>query len=378
MSSDLARNPWMSARPTASCADDHPESGQPRLTWVVVDGEVRHISAFANLPVGRRPVASCPQCARPAILKLGEKVAHHAAHRPGDQCAATAPETALHLNAKFHLAEQLRLGAPLDLEDHCATGEGCAAVQARAWGVAWDRVDVELPVGSRRPDITLFAGTTPVAAVEVFATHAVDAEKATVLAELELPWLEVRAHHIIRGDVSAWSRPSTLPVHREAPPSPWWCADCARRRADARWKRENGEFIRVIRLVDYYFPNGKKFRDVFTIVERRTFGVAVATLLRRRGNDYEDVVNAPPSAETMALLTRAYRRITESYLARGAIVDSPMRWVPADSVIFTSNLVVYGDFHYPRRYLWSDRNNRWFLMREHTNTRWDEGCDGSG
>src|SRR4051794_827679 len=83
------------------------DPSRPGLTWVVVDGVPRHVSEFAALPVGRRPRANCPQCARPLTLKLGTVLRHHAAHAPGDACASTRPETALHLDTKLALASAL-------------------------------------------------------------------------------------------------------------------------------------------------------------------------------------------------------------------------------------------------------------------------------
>lgn len=368
----------MEASPATPDACRQRTASAPRLTWVVVGGALRRVAEFAHLPLGQRPSATCPHCTRAVALKLGPQVAHHAAHRPGDECAATGPETALHLNAKFHLAEQLRGGAPINLLASCASGVNCLASTTVPWPVLWDRVEVELPVGTRRPDITLLAGGRAVAAVEIFASHAVDPEKAAVLATLGLPWVEVRASAIIRDDGSMWEPTSPLQPHRSVPAEAWYCEPCTRRFADARWQQENGEFERHVRLVDFYFPNGKKFRDVFTVAERRGGGAVVATLLRRRGNGYQDVVPAPPSAATMSMLKQAFDRIIHSYSSRGAIVDSPMAWTPADEVIFTSNLVVYGDIHYPRRYRWSPKNQRWFLAREHASRRWDTDPDGGG
>jgi competence CoiA-like predicted nuclease len=74
----------------------------------VVNGQERKVSDFEGIRAKLRPLATCPQCERHVTLKLGDKVVHHAAHRPGDLCSATRPETALHLITKFHLAAELR------------------------------------------------------------------------------------------------------------------------------------------------------------------------------------------------------------------------------------------------------------------------------
>src|SRR4051812_34445335 len=87
----------------------------PGLTWAIVDGVPRHVSEFASLRPGQRPRAICPQCARRLTLKLGSVKRHHAAHMAGDVCAATQPETALHLDTKLALAAALlRPGVAVD------------------------------------------------------------------------------------------------------------------------------------------------------------------------------------------------------------------------------------------------------------------------
>jgi hypothetical protein len=91
--------------------------------------------------------------------------------------------------------------------------------------MGWDRVQVELRLGTRQPDIVLSRGGRAVGAVEVFATHAVDREKAAALAAMGLPWLEVRAQAILRPD-GAWMPPTLLPVHRSAPSGAMPCAPC--------------------------------------------------------------------------------------------------------------------------------------------------------
>ncbi len=66
-----------------------------------------------------RPDAYCPVCDCQVTLKLGQKNAHHFAHRPEDICSATQPETALHLNCKFHIYKQLITGTALSVSMSC-------------------------------------------------------------------------------------------------------------------------------------------------------------------------------------------------------------------------------------------------------------------
>src|SRR3954470_22028942 len=123
------------------------------LQWVIVDGEPQRVSTFASLPPRKRPRAFCPVCARPVILKLGQVLDHHAAHAPGVHCAATQPETALHINCKLALAEALRRTDALDIRRQCIE---CDRTQTFEWMRGWDEVLVELRIeGARRPDIVL-------------------------------------------------------------------------------------------------------------------------------------------------------------------------------------------------------------------------------
>src|SRR4051812_24061701 len=79
------------------------------LTWVLVGGRPRRISDFAALPARSRPRATCPECGGKLTLKLGRIRRHHAAHAPDATCAATQPETALHVDTKLYLASELAM-----------------------------------------------------------------------------------------------------------------------------------------------------------------------------------------------------------------------------------------------------------------------------
>ena len=80
---------------------------EPCLQWVKVNGETHHVSDFAHLPPQQRLEAYCPVCGHQVLLKLGKVRVHHAAHYEGIVCAATQPETAIHLNSKYHLQQIL-------------------------------------------------------------------------------------------------------------------------------------------------------------------------------------------------------------------------------------------------------------------------------
>ncbi|MCP4363599.1 MAG: hypothetical protein GY796_36835, partial [Chloroflexi bacterium] len=111
-------------------------------------------------------------------LKLGQEREHHYAHRPGTLCPTTRPETALHLNCKLYLAEQLRQVRAVNTLETCSICE--EKQRTHGWIARWDEVIVEYTQadGSNyRPDIALMRDGIIIGAIEVFVTHAVEDEK---------------------------------------------------------------------------------------------------------------------------------------------------------------------------------------------------------
>lgn len=180
------------------------------LGFALVDGAPREAREFVGVPTKDRPEAVCPCCGDAVVWKAGDVKVPHVAHVSGAPCATSNPETAEHLNAKAALARRLSGGAGLWIRLRCIVCR--SGVRAR-WGVpAWHRVEVEYRVGARRPDVVLIAedGST-VAAIEVFHTHAVDAEKTASFAWSGIRWIETRSE-----EVSRWVRSTTSsdPVRR--------------------------------------------------------------------------------------------------------------------------------------------------------------------
>lgn len=211
------------------------KDSDPKLEYAVISGETRHVSEFAHLPRGQRPLAICPQCDGVIILKLGEKYRHHAAHKPDALCILTQPETVLHLNTKMYLYRELcranRLGITQECDGwrsgHTARECGHGARLDHLWLKDWEGVEVERYVGTRKPDITFYRGSVPVAAIEVYATHAVDKEKEAYLLSLGIPFLEVKASTSIYEGSTAWKPQSPLPHVKCSPALPaWTCEGC--------------------------------------------------------------------------------------------------------------------------------------------------------
>src|SRR5512147_2492789 len=170
-----------------------------------------HRGAAASLDPRRRreraPFA-CPSCGEEVLARLGPVRARHFAHRPGSRCPLTAPETALHLEAKLRLLDLCResfggrrrvtldLRCPAcrrpDPRDLASLGDGAvaegAAGMARAGGPrALGDARVPGQAAGVRADVLVTRGGAPALCLEVRVAHALAAGKEDLLARLGLP-----------------------------------------------------------------------------------------------------------------------------------------------------------------------------------------------
>lgn len=347
---------------------DHPArpAGRGRsvkLAWVQVDGQDVPVAAFDGLAPAERPQATCGACGEPVTLKLGEQRAPHAAHRPEAACALTAPESALHYNAKMHLAEVLRHAQSLELSYACP-GPGtdaygyqrpCDEKNRVMWQTPWDGVEVERLVDARRPDILLLQGGRPVGAIEVRVTHAVDAAKARALASSRLPWVEVLGRDLWGPDGARWVDGSPMPAHAGSdgllPP----CDACTRKRAaeealraqvvrharerelalaDFRRAAEHraqtapyeGLHVRRIRVFDRFLRSGDVERDALVLADIRAQGRVVDSVLFLASDLRTLRAFGGPAAGQQ---WRTLRETADSWLreqAAGADLDAPDQW----------------------------------------------------
>lgn len=199
------------------------------LGWALVEGTQRAVTEFSHLPAGSRPQARCPSCLEPVVMKLGTLIAHHVAHRPDSTCELrSGGETALHFNAKFHLAQVLRdtptIRGGLPILEVAGCRVGHQWLHDSRWGPTWDGVQVELALGNRRPDVVLLMEGAPVGAIEVLVHHAVDDAKADDLAALGIPWVEVHAETLV-GD-PRWDGQTPLRVRKMSNPISHDCPLC--------------------------------------------------------------------------------------------------------------------------------------------------------
>jgi hypothetical protein len=386
---------------TVSILDQSPEEG--RLSWVIVDGAPRPVSEFASTAPSRRPIAACPHCGQRMILKLGAIRRHHAAHRPGAECLATRPESALHLDCKFALAEALRAAAvpraQLTFRLACPGSdyERCDRLSTATWSLGWDEVRVEHRLeDARRPDVLLLRDGVPVGAIEIVVSNAMADDKANALAELGVPWVEVDADPARRraadwivdqpidvrrlNSVAAWRCPAheservfraRVPmVVREAPPDP-----CIR-----------ATVLRAARVVDLYHASGSRERFIYKLVEQLENGLPRSQRLMR-GNLEIAAVNATVGADRGAgrALQRAFRADVAALRGDAScFADSPMHWAEAGIAEFIVNEAMFDRrlpdptvlaTTFPRRWFYSPQARQWFLPDDFRDVRWDRDVD---
>lgn len=359
----------------------------PSLVWVMVDGEPRHVSEFASFSHGRRPRAHCPQCGRRLTLKLGEVLQHHAAHAARDSCAATNPETALHLNCKLAIAAALRAataGEPvLSIVQRCAD-QSCTASLATEWVRGWTEVRVEQRVtNARRPDILLYRHRDLIGVLEIVASNAVSPEKARALHDLHVSWIEVRAEDRLTIP-GAWHPQHPLAVLRTSDRGAWRCDTHAAREAATYEARRRTSVLRAARVVDAYHERGARDRFIYRVSELLVDGVA-ETLHLQRGTLH--VFETPrvsgtnePTAEWSLLRVAFAADVKRLMHGDASFADSPMRWASGD---VAENIVdealadrVGRDVtplatRYPRRWFYAAEQGRWFLPADMRNVRWD-------
>ncbi|HET6410998.1 MAG TPA: competence protein CoiA family protein [Anaeromyxobacter sp.] len=166
-----------------------------RLAWARDrDGQKVRASRLASKDRHLRAPFSCLGCGEELVPHLGRIRSPHFAHRPGSNCPFTAPETALHQDAKqriLSLCEDALAGRRrVRVLSRCPT---CRRPDPLDLGAAGDAAFAEAKVGSLRADVLLCRERRPVLAFEVRVTHAVEKEKETLLLSAGVRAVEVDA-----------------------------------------------------------------------------------------------------------------------------------------------------------------------------------------
>jgi hypothetical protein len=166
-----------------------------QLAWAL-DREGRKVRAARLVAPDRRGRApfTCLGCGQELIPHLGRVRTPHFAHRPDSSCPLTAPETALHLDAKERL---------LALCQDAFAGRGrvralarcpaCRRVTPIDLAEVGDAAEAEASVGPLRADVLVRSRGRPALAFEVRVTHAVQPDKEAALSHAGVPAVEVDA-----------------------------------------------------------------------------------------------------------------------------------------------------------------------------------------
>ncbi len=141
----------------------------------------------------RAPFA-CLGCGEELVPRLGTVRRRHFAHLPGSVCPLTAPESALHLDAKERLLA-LCAGAFAGAErvTLLARCPACRRPAPRDLAAVGDAAVPEGAIGALRADVLVLSHGRPALALEVKVTHAVDPAKEAALATAGVPVLELDA-----------------------------------------------------------------------------------------------------------------------------------------------------------------------------------------
>lgn len=207
------------------------------------DGALVAVGALDPAARLARAPFRCPGCGDELTPRLGAVRARHFAHRPGSRCPLTAPETALHFNAKQRLlalcAEAFAGARAVTLATRCPA---CRRPDPRPLAALGDAAAAEGAVGTMRADVLVTRRGRPALALEVLVTHAVDAAKAGALEAVAVPMVEIDAR-------DEWERGDEVLVHRALgfPPCP---ACRAQARAEAG-RAAGGEAAEIAELEAY-------------------------------------------------------------------------------------------------------------------------------
>jgi hypothetical protein len=231
------------AAPAAARADG------VQLAWAR-DRHGAKVRAARLDPADRRARApfTCLGCGDALVPHLGARRARHFAHRPGSTCALTAPETALHLDAKERLlelcAEAFSGARAVTLVTRCAACRRAVPRELRALG---DGAAAEGAVGALRADVLVTRGGRPALALEVKVTHALEPAKEAALAAAGLPAVEIDAR-------AGWEREGAGGAAEVAcarslgfPP----CSACAAEARAAAERARGGEAAEIAELESY-------------------------------------------------------------------------------------------------------------------------------
>jgi hypothetical protein len=363
------------------------------LSWVLVNNELHNVKDYAHLAPKKRPLSYCPVCERQVTLKLGTIKVYHAAHKKDDVCPVTNPETALHLNAKLHVAEQLRQGKPIKVIYPCTgfDGKDCDSAMNKSLDYlsGWDDVKVEYSIDQYRPDIVLLKNGESIGAVEVFVTHTIEPEKEKYLNELAIPWIEVDANYILETETgNAWHITDFLQYRKiNKTVYNWLCLRC-------QWKQDEANKPKPIitttafRVIDIFSQNNNHTRLIYLAKKSVREGITIELRIEeaRYGIQFFVQVSEDIEESRLKIKERFEERIRNPFVT-GAIVDASMNWYKVSGKVMENQVnseswrksmldaSVHGIF--PKKYYWVYSENIWKPIQAFQHLDWNKNYQSS-
>lgn len=360
---------------------------ESHLSWVLVESELHHVKDFAHIKPKLRPISYCPDCKGQVILKLGQKKIFHAAHKaPNTNCPLTNPESALHLNAKLHIAQELRKFLPMKVAYPCDgfNEESCDSEMTTMLDYlsGWDEVQVEYSIDQYRPDIVLLKNGKSIGAVEVFVTHAIEPEKEKYLQELSIPWIEVNGNYILdTGNGDQWHITDILQFRKISKTIPGWRCEWCQWKLDEFNKPHRKVIITGFKVVDifYRFEHNRFIYFAEKVVDENTVSeFRISESLHRIRISVPVNSNAE---ESRSEIRELFDKHIKDPSFSGAIVDASMNWYKVtdkmESQIKTADWrkeimddSVRGIF--PKKYYWAINDSIWKPIKAFQNLDWHE------
>ena len=300
-----------------------------QIAYALVSGIVVHIFDY------RSGEPTCRYCGSALIPRRGDSRAWCYAHKPNvpGVCPATRRDgdTDLHSSVQQRIAEQLKGPGPLRL---FRDGRRLDVLPR-----SWTAVAIEHTVGERRVDVALLDGERVVLAIEVRVTHAVDADKARVLAERDVPWIEVPVDREDSDHLLEWTLSDPLPCRTGAGPGV--------PRAELTWGPEH------FRIVDVYDPRQLR-RELWVVEAGFAEGVLCARRLVRHVGDHREVLVRRDDDEGGFALSELPQ--WEELKRSSLLVESPMSWYPIVHLPLAKRLLllqrVVEEHLCPPRWVW--------------------------
>ena len=357
---------------------------QPVLQWVIVSGEKRHVSDFSHLKPNQRPEAFCPICERSVIMHLGPVRVHHVVHSAGSICIATQPETALHINTKHYLQQELQKSNELYLCQFC-NGPSKEAMRysypchdrnkrSVLFAKNWNRVEVEWQFGPYRLDVAMLDGDKVVGAIEVLVTHKTENEKKKYLKSQNVPWVEIRTDEEFYTGDNAWtfSKPLIAEDYNKNIVDKWFCESCIALVKDYHQKqKEEKEYqekqkrkqafaqkfdVLFARYVDFHYSSLKKYRATYIIQTKTENGKIVYADLQEIGTQRRQIaIERPPiTEESLSRLKQALKSELSQKEKQGIILNRSFNWVETPK--FHPKMFIHS-YRYP--YLYEKGDGKW-------------------